>query len=184
MVVVTDGSFAALELLWALCQMSRPAHIITRLRLDAQLYQPAPLRRPKQMGRPRKVGKRLPALKALVNNPYTPWQTVEMQDWYGRGDYPLHITSATAVWYKTGMPAVPIRWVLIKDPKGKFETQALLCTDLRPRQFKSCNGFGCDGRWKSLLRKPVLIYPAESQRQWSPQAIVRTTLRYSRCSQS
>ena len=28
------------------------------------------------------------------------------------------------------MPAVPIRWVLIKDPKGKFETQALLCTDL------------------------------------------------------
>jgi len=35
------------------------ASIITRLRLDAQLYRPAPLR-PKQMGRPRKVGKRLP----------------------------------------------------------------------------------------------------------------------------
>jgi len=65
---------------------------------------------------------RLPGLKALVNNP--PWQTVEMKDWYGRGDYP-HVTSATAVWYKTGMPAVPIRWVLIKDPKGKFEPQAL-----------------------------------------------------------
>jgi len=30
------------------------------------------------------VGKRLPGLKALVNNPYTPWQTVEMKD--GRGD--------------------------------------------------------------------------------------------------
>jgi len=43
-----------------------------------------------------------------------------MKDWYGRGDYPLHVTSATAVWYKTGT-AVPIRWVLIKDPKGKFE---------------------------------------------------------------
>jgi len=38
MVVVADSSFAALEL-WALCQMSRPVHIITRLRLDAQLYQ-------------------------------------------------------------------------------------------------------------------------------------------------
>jgi len=60
------------------------------------------------------VGKRLPGLKALVNN-LTPWQTVEMKDWWG--DYPLHVTSATAVWYKTGMPAVPIRWVLIKDPK-------------------------------------------------------------------
>jgi len=40
------------ELMWALCQMSRPVHIITRLRLDAQLYRPAPLRRSKQMGRP------------------------------------------------------------------------------------------------------------------------------------
>jgi len=44
MVVVADSSFAALELLWALCQMS------TRLRLD--VYRPAPLRRSKQMGRP------------------------------------------------------------------------------------------------------------------------------------
>jgi len=54
-----------------------------------------------------------------------------------RGDYTLHIASATAVWYKTGMPLVPIRWVLIQDPKGKFETQALLCTDLAatPRQI-------------------------------------------------
>jgi len=49
------SSFAALNC-WALCQMSRPVHIITRLRLDAQLYRPAPLRRSKQMGRPRKVG--------------------------------------------------------------------------------------------------------------------------------
>jgi len=106
--VVVDSSFAALELLWALCQMSRPVHIITRLRLDAQLYR-APLRRSNKWAP--KVGKRLPGLKALVNNPYTPWQTVEMKDWYGRGDYPLHVTSATAVWYKTGMPAVPIRWV-------------------------------------------------------------------------
>jgi len=51
-----------------------------------------------------------------------------MKDWYGQVAIP-YVTSATAVWYKTGMPAVPIRWVLIKDPKGKFETQALLCTD-------------------------------------------------------
>jgi len=40
------------------------------------------------------------------------------------GDYPLHVTSATAVWYKTGMPAVPIRWVLIKDPKGSLNPSA------------------------------------------------------------
>jgi hypothetical protein len=26
--------------------------------------------------------------------------------------------------------AVPIRWVLIRDPEGRFKAQALLCTDL------------------------------------------------------
>jgi len=48
-------------------------------------------------GPSRKVGKRLPGLKALVNNPYTPWQTVEMKDWYGRGDYPRHLSNRSLV---------------------------------------------------------------------------------------
>jgi hypothetical protein len=34
------------------------------------------------------------------------------------------------VWYSTGLFAVPVRWVLVRDPEGKFKTQALLCTDL------------------------------------------------------
>jgi len=28
------------------------------------------------------------------------------------------------------MPAVPIRWVLIRDPEGRFDPQALLSSDL------------------------------------------------------
>jgi len=174
-VVVADGSFAALELLWALCQMRRPVHIITRLRLDAQLYQPAPLPRPKQMGRPRKVGKRLPSLKALVDNPYTPWQAVEMKDWYGQGNYPLHITSATAVWYKTGMPAVPIRWVLMKDLKGKFETQAFLCTDLTATPVQILQWFRLRWQVEVTFEEARAHLGVESQRQWSSQTIVRTT---------
>jgi len=82
MVVVADSSFAALNVGTVPDEQASAYH--HRLRLDAQLYRPAPLRRSKQMGRPRKVGKRLPGLKALVNNPYTPWQTVEMKDWYGQ----------------------------------------------------------------------------------------------------
>jgi hypothetical protein len=47
------------------------------------------------------------------------------------------MASATAVWYSAGLPAVPIRWVLVRDPQGEFKTQALLCTDLgaRPEQI-------------------------------------------------
>lgn len=174
-VVVADSSFAAFELLWALSQMSVPVHLITRLRLDAGLYQPAPPQQPKQMGRPRKVGKRLPALKALIDNPYTPWQSVVLKDWYGQGDYPLLIASATAVWYKTGMPAVPIRWVLIKDPKGKFEPQALLCTDLSAARLQILQWFRQRWQVEVTFEEVRAHLGVETQRQWSPLAILRTT---------
>src|SRR3712207_7343105 len=38
--------------------------------------------------------------------------------------------SGTAVWRHAGLPVVPIRWVLLRDPHRHFEPQALLCTDL------------------------------------------------------
>jgi hypothetical protein len=36
---------------------------------------------------------------------------------------------------------VPIRWVLIRDPKGKFKTQALLCTDLNVKPVQIVKWF-------------------------------------------
>jgi hypothetical protein len=54
LVVVADGAFAALEWLYALA--GRNITVVTRLRLDAALYQPAPFRPPGTKGRPRKVG--------------------------------------------------------------------------------------------------------------------------------
>ncbi|MEL6223428.1 MAG: transposase [Cyanobacteria bacterium J06627_8] len=79
-VVVTGSSFATFKLLWALSHMNQPIHMVSRLRLDAELFQPAPPRRPKQIGRPRKVGQRLPSLKSLMDNPHLPWQSMTMLD--------------------------------------------------------------------------------------------------------
>jgi DDE superfamily endonuclease len=53
LVVVGDSTYAALAWLDA---VRESACVITRLRLDAALYAPAPPRRPKQNGRPRKEG--------------------------------------------------------------------------------------------------------------------------------
>src|SRR5215210_5177418 len=69
-IVVADSSFAALELLDAVRQQ---VCVITRLRLDAALYEPAPERRRGQMGRPRKKGRRLPTLKQVADSPKTRW---------------------------------------------------------------------------------------------------------------
>ena len=108
----------------------RPITFITRLRLDAALYEPAPPRKPGQMGRPRLKGERLANLSAVAEDPKTAWTPITMSSWYGGAQRTVEIVSETAIWYSTGFPAVPFRWVLIRDPEGEFETQALLCTDL------------------------------------------------------
>ncbi len=52
LIVVADASFAAIDLIAAL---RRHVCLITRLRIDASLFAPAPPRRVGQMGRPRVI---------------------------------------------------------------------------------------------------------------------------------
>jgi hypothetical protein len=129
LVVVADGGYAVLELLEACRRLTNPVIMITRLRLDAALYDPAPPRKPGAKGRPRLKGQRQPTLAGRVVDAATVWQHCTV-GWYGGGTREVELASDTAVWYHSGLPVVPIRWVLIRDPLGQFEIQALLCTDL------------------------------------------------------
>src|SRR5918993_6000363 len=129
-VAVADRAYASLKVLDRCRRLRRPIAFITRLRLDAALYEPAPPRRQGQIGRPRLKGERLPNLSVVAQDPTTVWKPTEIANWYGSEDRTVEIASETAVWYSTGLPAVPIRWVLIRDPEGGFKPQALLCTDL------------------------------------------------------
>ena len=121
------------------------------------------------------MGNRLPKLQALVENPYTPWQSVVLKDWYGHGDYTLLMASHTALWYRPGKPAVPIRWVLVKDPKGHFRPQALLCTHLTADPCQILNWFRLRWPVEVTFEEVRAHLGVESQRQWSPLAIGRTT---------
>ena len=129
-VAVADRAYASLKLLDQCRKHSDPITFVTRLRLDAALYEPAPPRRPHQIGIPRLKGERLPNLSEVAQDPKTVWKPTKIANWYGSGERMVEIASQTAVWYSTGLPAVPVRWVLIHDPEGGFKTQALLCTDL------------------------------------------------------
>ena len=129
-VAVADRAYASLKLFDCCRKLSDPITFITRLRLDAALYEPASPRRPGQLGRPRLKGERLPNLSAVAEEPATIWESAKMANWYGSGGHTVEIASKVAVWYSTGLPAVPIRWVLIRDPEGGFEPRALLCSDL------------------------------------------------------
>src|SRR5215210_2573944 len=138
-VAVADGGYAALKLLDRRRRLSNPITFITRLRLDAALYEPAPPRFPGQIGRPRLKGDRLPNLSVLAEDPTTHWAPITLNNWYANSKRTIEIVSGTALWHSTGLPAVPLRWVLIRDPQEEFETQALLCTDLaaEPEQIIS-----------------------------------------------
>src|SRR5512147_1055899 len=137
LVIVAESSFAVIPLLARLRRLPHPVCMITRFRLDAGLYEPAPARKPHQPGRTRVKGQRWPTLEAIAGERTTRWKRVTIPEWYGEGSRTIEIVSNTAVWYHGGQPPVPVRWVLIRDPKGKFKTQALLCTDLtiKPTQI-------------------------------------------------
>jgi hypothetical protein len=175
-VAVADCAYASLRLL-ASCRrfLPRPLTFVTRLRLDAALYDPAPPRRAGQIGRPRLKGERLPNLSVVAEDPSTTWTPTTVNDWYGGAERSVEVASATAVWYSTGLPAVPIRWVLVRDPKGEFATQALLCTDLGAGPGQIVGWFVLRWQMETTFQEARRHLGVETQRQCSELAIRRTT---------
>ena len=171
-VVVADSSFAALELLDA---VRSEVTVITRLRLDAALYEPAPERKPGQTGRPRKKGARLPTLKHMLADAQTLWQSVTAKGWYGDAQRTVEIASGTGVWYHTAMPVVPVRWVLVRDPEEKFDPQAFLCTRLETEPVQMLEWFVHRWTVEVTFEEARAHLGVETQRQWSDKAIARTT---------
>ena len=174
-VAVADRAYASLELLDRCRKLSDPITFVTRLRLDAALYESAPPRLPGQIGRPRIKGERLPNLSVVAEDPRTLWKPAKIADWYGSEDRTVEIASETAVWYSTGLPAVPIRWVLIRDPEGGFEPQALLCTDLQADPERIVSWYVMRWQLEVTFQEARRHLGFETQRQWSEMAIRRTT---------
>jgi hypothetical protein len=172
LVIVGDHTYAALEWLDA---VREAVCVITRLRLDAALYQPAPPRKPRQNGRPRKKGARLPTLAQVADHPATEWTTITTTQWYGQGERRVQIASATAVWYHTGMPPVPIRWVLIRDPAGRVAPQALLSTKLDGDPAQILRWFILRWQLETTFEEARAHVGLETSRQWNDRSIARTT---------
>ena len=174
-VVVADSGYAAIALLARCARLAHPVSLITRLRLDAALYEPTPPRRPHQNGRPRVKGPRLPTLAARIADPATVWTPVIVANWYGEGARTVEVASATAIWYHSGLPPVPIRWVLVRDPQGRFAPQALLCTDLAAEPAQVLAWFVLRWQLEVTFAEARRHLGVATQRQWSDRAILRTT---------
>lgn len=172
LIFVADSGFAAIELLAAVCQR---VCMITRMRLDAALYEPAPPRRQGQLGRTPLKGRRLPALSTVLAGKDTVWTEVVVAQWYNARQRRLDTATGTAVWYHGGMPPLPIRWVLVRDPTGEHPPAAFLSTDLDATPAAILGWFVSRWRVETTFQEVRMHLGVETQRQWSDLAILRTT---------
>ena len=171
LVLVGDSSYAVLDLLHCCQSLAQPVTLIARLRLDAALYEPAPPRSERSASAER------PAAASAEDTPGLAHRVLGQVSaaWYDGTTRTLGLTSQTAVWYRSGKPPVPLRWVLVRDPQGEFTPQALLCTDPSADPTQILEWFVLRWQLEVTFQEVRAHLGVETQRQWSDQAIARTT---------
>jgi len=97
LVFVADQSYAALQLLHQ-CAALPNVTMVTRLRLDAALYDfPPTKRKPGQKGPMPKKGPRQPSLTSRLTGKATTWTSVTVANWYNEGPKTVEVASGTAM---------------------------------------------------------------------------------------
>ena len=119
-----DGQYATREFVGNL-----PANVntVSRLRRDAALYElPPARRRPGRRGPTPKKGRRLPSPVEMAKRRKNGWKTITVQQ-QGRSTK-RRVLGITCLWYHVRRD-VPIRLVIVRDPKGVQADDFLFCTD-------------------------------------------------------
>jgi hypothetical protein len=170
--LIGDGAYSGLTL--GLTCAKYYVTLIAPLRQDACLCAPAPVRQPGQNGRPRIKGKRLPKLSQVLADPTTVWQRSTFT-WYDGSSQVIEWCSGTALWYRAGQPPLPIRWVITRDPAGSRPVRTYFSTDQGQTGLDIVLDF--IKRWsiEVTFEESRAHLGIETQRQWSDQAIERST---------
>lgn len=172
-ILVGDGTYAAVPLIQRCQRMNRPVTLVSRLRLDARLFDP-PSPQPKSKRGPKpKKGVRQTKLCDRLEAPDTAWHAISLP-WYGEQKEIEYITD-TALWHTPGTDPVPVRWVLVRCPDDSFEAKAFFCSDQSVSYLRII--LLVLARWNIEVTFQELRTHLgfETQRQWSQRAIERTT---------
>lgn len=167
-----DGAYSVVEL-GLTCRQAQ-VRLVAPLELNARLFAEPPARRAGQPGRPAGVGQRLPKLSERLAEPASVWQPVRVR-WYDGRYRALHVMTGTALWYRFGLAPLPVRWLVVRDPKGRSETRAYFSTVLEdtPQAMLAT----VIARWsiEVTFEECRAHLGMETQRQWSDKAIDCTT---------
>lgn len=174
LVLVTDGGLTAVKLGLRCARYINPVTYVSRLRLDAALYDPPGPQPPGKRGPKPKKGKRQPSLKKVLLAPSTQWTKCKV-DWYGGKRRTVEIATGIALWYTPGHDPLPIRWVLVRDPLGEFDPTAFFATDQAATPLQILTWFIMRWNVEVTFEEARAHLGVETQRQWSDLAITRTT---------
>ena len=174
-VLVGDGSYSAVALVQYCQRHKYPVKLVSRLRLDARLFDlPGPQPEGKRGPKPKKGARQL-SLADRLTDPKTRWQPLKIH-WYGGREKDIQIVSGVSLWHRRGTEPVQIRWILVRCPEDPhFEPAAYFCSD--PTISAEQVVLWHIGRWNiEVTFEEVRAHLGfETQRQWSDKAIERTT---------
>lgn len=173
-VLVTDGGLAAVKLGLRCARFVNPVTYISRLRLDARLFdQPGP-QPPSKPGPKPKKGKRQLSLNQRLKDPKTKWWKLSIP-WYGGKKREIEIATGISLWHTPGFDPLPIRWVLVRDPLGEFKPTAFFSTNQTLTPLRILVYFIMRWGLEVTFEEARAHLGLETQRQWSDLAIARTT---------
>lgn len=174
LVLVGDGAYAAVTLGHLCRRQRRRVRFVSRLRLDAALYDvPAPPP-PGKRGRKPQKGTPLPKLADRAADPATRWQPLAVP-WYGGQAKPVEVATGTALWHRRGHAPLPLRWVLVRCPQQTFRPLAFFCTDQAATPAQLLAWYVGRGNIAVTFAEARAHFGFETQRHWSDRAIARTT---------
>jgi hypothetical protein len=171
-ILVGDGGFAAAQL--ALDCIRYKVTLVSRLKMNACLFDFPPEKMAHKRGRPPSKGVRLMNFKQMLSFKNLPWKEVEIVGYNGIKHLVRYVCN-TCMWGADGSTPIPIRWVLVVDPIGKMDPLPLMSTDplMTPEQMIELYV----DRWsiEVMFEETREHLGVETQRQWSDKAIGRCT---------
>lgn len=173
-VLVVDGAFAAVKLALMCADQDVNITLVTRLRMDVNLYHRPQAQPMGKRGRKPLKGARQRKLAQWAARDDTPWEEIEV-DWYGGVKKKARVFSRTGLWYTSGLQPVAINYVLVRDPEGKLRDAAFGCTKLDASPAQIIEWFVMRWGVEVSFQEARAHLGMQTQRQWSELAIGRTT---------
>lgn len=142
----------------------------SRMPMNAALYAPAPPRRPRQKGCPRKKGRRLPSPKQMTARKRG-WRNATVY-LYGK-QVKVQYKTAVVLWYNsTG--TMPVRIVLVRDPKGRRKDDCFFSTDPTMTPEAIIETYACRWSIEVAFRDSKQLLGFERSQTRTPKAVKRT----------